>query len=104
MRILMCSPNPLVRELGAPKVLIELAEALREIGVTCDLAGPSEYGACPGATNLADRLRAHVCAHGSDYDVVDVEHEGLAYPRGGFDPRPRTTVSAAPRPPCARQT
>ena len=62
MRILMCSPNPLVRELGAPKVLIELAEALRELGVTCDVVGTA------GAGETAK------------YDVVEVDHEAASLP------------------------
>jgi glycosyltransferase involved in cell wall biosynthesis len=65
MRILMCSPHPLVRELGAPKVLIELAEALREIGVTCDVVGPSD--ARPAA----------------EYDVVELDHEAASLPCEG---------------------
>jgi glycosyltransferase involved in cell wall biosynthesis len=72
MRILMCSPNPLVRELGAPKVSIELAEALREIGVTCDVVAPSD--AMPAT---------------ADYDVVEVDHEAVAaFPLTARDARP----------------
>jgi glycosyltransferase involved in cell wall biosynthesis len=63
MRILMCSPNPLTRELGAPKVLIELAEAMREIGVECDVVGPADASRTAG------------------YDVVEVDHEAMPSPR-----------------------
>src|SRR5687768_15114782 len=70
MRILMCSPHPLVRELGAPKVLIELAEALREIGVTCDVVGPSDF------------------AETANYDVVEVDHEAAPIPRAAHGAGP----------------
>jgi glycosyltransferase involved in cell wall biosynthesis len=93
MRILMCSPNNLRRELGAPKVLIELAEALREIGVTCDVVAPRDYGAGVGqdvATRVerGERLRDFIRARAADFDVFDYDHEELPYPRADFDPRP----------------
>ena len=93
MRILMCSPNPLVRELGAPKVSIELAEALREIGVECEVVGPGDYGAAAAQDRAAradrwSRLRAYLQANASRFDVVEYDHEELPFPRADFDPRP----------------
>ena len=93
MRVLMCSPNPLVRELGAPKVLIELAEAMREVGVACDVIEPRDYGATAARADAArterrSKLRAYLRAHAPRYDVVDYDHEELPFPRADFDPRP----------------
>src|SRR5687767_825431 len=93
MRVLMCSPNPLVRELGAPKVLIELAEAMREVGFACDVIEPRDYGATAARADAArterrSKLRAYLRAHAPGYDVVDYDHEELPFPRADFDPRP----------------
>src|SRR5688572_1081374 len=93
MRILMCSPNALVRELGAPKVLIELAEALREIGVTCDVVAPRDYDAPCGQRDVTraercERLREFLALTAAEYDVVEVDHEELPFPRAEFSRRP----------------
>ena len=37
MRILFCTPAPLMKSLGAAKVVVELAEEMQELGWDCDL-------------------------------------------------------------------
>lgn len=93
MRILFCSNLPLTKELGAPKVLLELAEALEEIGWQCVLHTASDLEAeHPGASRTgpayARALRAYLQRHADQYDVVDYEHAFLPYPRRDFDARP----------------
>jgi glycosyltransferase involved in cell wall biosynthesis len=92
MRILMCSPHPLVRELGAPKVLIELAEAMQRVGAECRAIGPADYGGPVGADRStriarAERLREFLATEAGRYDVLDYDHEELPFPRDEFEPR-----------------
>ncbi|GJG86389.1 hypothetical protein tb265_15700 [Gemmatimonadetes bacterium T265] len=90
-RILFCSPHPLTRQLGAPKVLIELADELRGLGWHCDLLQPADLGvqragAPADRDRYTARLRDYLTEHGSDYDVLDVDHEDLPYDRRLFPP------------------
>ena len=57
MKILLCSPVPLVREMGASKVLIELGEALTRLGWDVASIGPSDVQVA-GAGRYADALRS----------------------------------------------
>ena len=94
MKILFCSHTALTKELGAPKVLMELAEALREISCDCTLLGPAELK----SDTYVDRaykgesynqaLRDYLREHADRYDVVDYGHEYLPYPRSEFPRRP----------------
>jgi glycosyltransferase involved in cell wall biosynthesis len=93
MRILLCSPNKLSPELGAPKVVVELAEALRELDWTCDLLGPDDLITdSPGSKKMPrdypERLRDYLRESAHKYDVVDYDHEHLPYSREEFSPRP----------------
>ncbi len=96
MKILFCSPNPLVKELGAPKVLIELAEALSNLGWTCDLIGPPELVdrpflhliGEPFRVRYVEGLRNYLHQYASDYQVIDYDHIYLPFPRQEFDPKP----------------
>jgi glycosyltransferase involved in cell wall biosynthesis len=97
MKILFCSPTRLDRTLGAPKVVIELAEGLRLLGAECDLIGPADVdaGLIDGrhdAARYAAALRAYLRAHSDEYDVVDYDHEYLPYDRSEF---PRSTLMVA---------
>jgi glycosyltransferase involved in cell wall biosynthesis len=87
----MCSRWPLTRQLGASKVLIEVADALRELpgGVTCDLVGPGEIGVDAGAgwKVYQGALRVYLRRQAERYDVVDFDHEGLPFARGDFAPK-----------------
>lgn len=89
MRILFCSPAPLVRELGSSKIFIELAEEMEHLGWACTLLGPEELAERARrlgetGTSYAARLRAFLKAHAADYDVVEYEHSYLPFPRGEF--------------------
>jgi glycosyltransferase involved in cell wall biosynthesis len=97
MKILFCSPTKLDRTLGAPKVIIELAEGLRLLGAECNLIGPSDV--VPGlfdgrhdAARYASALRTYLHSHAAEYDVVDYDHEYLPYHRSEF---PKDTLMVA---------
>jgi len=90
MKILFVSHAPLERELGASKVVIEVAEGMERLGWTCDVTslmelvpGPIQ----PGGEVYGVALREHLLKHAAEYDVVDYDHVYLPYPRGEFAPR-----------------
>jgi len=89
LKILLCSQNPLDRCLGAPKVLIELSDALRARGAVCDLVGPQEIGGRirDGAHVFSRKLRDFLRVRAASYDVVEYDHNLLPYCRSEFSPR-----------------
>lgn len=95
MKILFCSPNPLDRKLGAPKVLIELAEEMTKLGCECTLV--SDKDTCPEidqyqglGKNLMymEALRDFLKRESANFDVVDYEHRYLPYSRNLFPKKP----------------
>jgi len=92
VKILFCSHNPLSRELGAPRVVLELADALRPLGWTCEFAGPDELGIVTGRRGVdgrptAQAMRAYLLRRAGEFDVVDYDHQYLPFPRGEFAAR-----------------
>jgi len=88
MRILFCSQTHLTTELGASKVLIELAEEMELLGWECTLVSP--YHVAPHLSNEQDypeHLRRYLIEHAGDYDVVDYDHHHLPFPRSEFPNR-----------------
>jgi glycosyltransferase involved in cell wall biosynthesis len=83
MRILFCTRAPLTKTLGAAKVVMELAEAVRRSGVACEVLGRDEI-AGNTAESFPLALRAYLRRHAADFDVVDYDHEDLPYPRSDF--------------------
>jgi glycosyltransferase involved in cell wall biosynthesis len=93
LKILFCSQTDLSRELGASKVLIELAEEMERIGWSCTLLGPRDIA--PGLKHHGDypiHLRHYLMQHAAAYDVVEYDHNHLPYPRTDF---PRETLFVA---------
>lgn len=94
MKILFCSNVPLSRELGAAKVVIELAEEMRNLGWTCRLLDPDEVCASNESATAggdfdaiyAQRLRDYLRRHAAEYDVVDYSHVHLPFSRAEFSP------------------
>jgi len=89
MKILFCSPTRLDRTLGAPKVIIELAEGLTKLGCDCELIGPKDItdGLIDGRHDpkrFAAALRQHLLKVAANYDAVDYDHEYLPYDRNEF--------------------
>jgi len=89
MRILFCTPTPLSKALGGPKVVIELAEGMRQLGWDCELRGRFDLSDTPEKTAISDKDYAHnlhrfLQAHAGEYDVVDYDHNYLPYPRADF--------------------
>lgn len=92
MDILFCSHNPIVKNLGAPKVLVELSEELDKLGWNCrfidsiELLGESGKRLKGNSFKLryADALRDYLRQHAAEYDVIDYDHGSLPYPRKEF--------------------
>jgi glycosyltransferase involved in cell wall biosynthesis len=87
MRILLISVAPLRKELGASKVLIELAEELERLDWHCQLSSIPELlgrNATEGDFQGAEALRSYLHKHASDYDVVDYGLGYLPFPRTEF--------------------
>lgn len=87
--ILFCSAVSPELELGASRVVVELAEAMREIGWRCDVIGPRDKafrwrkGAGQQA-GYAEGLHAYLKTHAGRYDVVEYPHNRLPYRRTDF--------------------
>jgi glycosyltransferase involved in cell wall biosynthesis len=97
VKILFCSQTRLDRTLGAPKVIMELAEGLTDLGCECKLIGPADLvdGLIDGRHDpdrYATALRKYLLAHAAEYDVVDYDHEFLPYDRREF---PESTLMVA---------
>lgn len=89
MRILFCSPNPLSKEAGAAKVLVELSEEMRRLGWICDVVGPVDVHPTLTTvpmvqTRYSGQLRRYLCRHADKYDVVDYDHAYLPFSRSEF--------------------
>lgn len=90
MRILFCSQNSLVKELGAPKIIIELAEALQDLGWSCKIVSPTEimpntkYKKYSWHRLFAESLKNYLLKYAHEYDTVEYDHVYLPYPRTGF--------------------
>src|SRR4051794_20845919 len=83
MRILFVSHVPIVRELGAGRVQLELGEELERLGHAVDYFSPVQLGAERHVTvgalswpSFGHHARRHVRAVGRRYDVVE-GHQGL---------------------------
>jgi len=98
MRILFFSPAPMRKTLGMAKAILELSEALRELGWTCDCIDPPAIAPSPEVFERArskpsanavygEWLRDYLVAHAGEYDVIDYEHAYLPYPRSSFPSR-----------------
>src|SRR5579863_4970004 len=100
LRILMVIHTHWSRDLGAPRVQLELAEELRALGHQVEkfsyedaFPGLAAPPARPGgftarlraylASNLsfADRAAAHVRAHAGRFDVIDANQTDLPFPK-----------------------
>ncbi len=97
MKILFCSPHFWTADRGAPKVLVELSDALAELGWTCDhVCLPELVAHHPRRHNtrpaLARALRDHLRERAHEYDVIDYDHAYLPYRRRDFS---QTTLFVA---------
>lgn len=91
-RILFCTPNRLTKTLGAPKVIMELAECLQDLGWSCEMRGRFDLGPDPQPAVLSEAdyarsLSQFLQRHAAEYDVVDYDHNYLPYPRTQFAPQ-----------------
>jgi glycosyltransferase involved in cell wall biosynthesis len=91
MKILLCNPALPSKELGAPKVLIELAEELEKLSWTVRIINPTDistdiasYTGVPYQHCYAESLRKYLHQHAADYNVIDYNHVHLPYPRSEF--------------------
>jgi glycosyltransferase involved in cell wall biosynthesis len=91
MKILICSNIVPSKELGASKVLMEVAEELQELGWSYKLLSPTDLFPETGMhldANYShlypERLRNYLHVHATEYDVVDYHHIYLPYSRSEF--------------------
>ena len=85
MRILFCSQTHLTKELGASKVVIELAEEMEQLGWRCTLVSRDDVGlSSNGNSDYPSNLRRYLIEHAGKYDVVDYDHHHLPFPRHEF--------------------
>lgn len=85
MRILFCGRTALTKELGASKVLIELAEEMEQLGWECTLVSPRDIAPDGnGKQDYCAQLRRYLMEQASKYDVVEYDHGHLPYPRSDF--------------------
>jgi glycosyltransferase involved in cell wall biosynthesis len=87
MKVLFCSQTQLSRELGASKVLIELAEEMGPLGWECEFLAPADL--IPASSHNGDKpyhhyLYEHLREVAGRFDVVDYDHHHLPYPRRDF--------------------
>lgn len=95
LRILFYSFAEITTRLGTSKVVIELAEALRQIGCICDVVGPNEIAALLGDKAQKcpkQNLLHYLCEHAREYDIIDYDHEHLPFSRSHF---PNSTLFVA---------
>ena len=95
MKILFIAQWKLQRELGGPKVVIELAEEMTKLGWNCELKSILEIQETyrtRGHLTLAESLRLYLKENAAQYDVVDYDHVYLPYSRLQF---PQTTLLVA---------
>lgn len=92
VKILFCTPAPITKSLGAAKVVVELAEEMRELGWECQLLCPTDLDEAEDVLvarrRFPEKLRQYLKERAGDYDVVDYDHEYLPYPRSEFSPTP----------------
>lgn len=91
MKILICSNIVPSKELGASKVLMEVAEELQELGWSYKLLSPTDLFPETGknldanyANLYPERLRNYLHDRADEYDVVDYHHIYLPYSRSEF--------------------
>jgi len=91
MKILFCSINPLNLQLGASKVIMELAAAMKKLGCECKLASDSEISPASQHCFPFKKLKVYsrdlalyLQKNAQKYDVVDYDHVYLPYPRRDF--------------------
>lgn len=95
MKILFCSPIVPTKELGASKVLWELAEGLEAIGWNCKLLNPLQidpelghYGGFEYQKRYKKALYHYLKKYAAHYDVIDYDHVYLPYDRQEFSTAP----------------
>lgn len=92
MKILFYTPGAPSKEVGACKVVLELAEEMEALGWGCTVVGPTEVAAAlpkfQQSLLPSERLRHYLLQHAANYDVVDYEHPHLPFPRSDFPCRP----------------
>jgi len=93
VKFLFCSRNPFDRRLGAPKVLLELGTELEGEGSACKFLNASDLGVADlsgwtGRAEFSRRLAEYLDAHADSFDVIEVDHEDLPFPRSRFSRRP----------------
>lgn len=88
LKLLICSPFVLKRELGAPKVLIEVAEELRKLNWEVTLVDQDGMKSPDSSLPYEEKLKRYLRENSDQYDVVEYDHEYQPYPRKEFPQHP----------------
>lgn len=90
MKILFCTQCEISPHLGASKVSLEVAAAMKPFGWECEfLALPSLVGDFKKDTyvqDISEAFRAYLKKSAARYDVIDFDHCYLPFPREEFSP------------------
>jgi glycosyltransferase involved in cell wall biosynthesis len=91
MKILFCSHHSKVKSMGAPKVIVELAEEFECLGwevtfiTASDLLGEDlDINSTKFQKNYAASLRNYLKINSINYDVIEYDQSYLPYPRHEF--------------------
>jgi glycosyltransferase involved in cell wall biosynthesis len=85
MKILFCSPIPLIETLGTARTILALAYEFKNLGWEVKVISPEDI--VPNyqfLDNSAEELRTYLLEHTAEYDVIEYDHSCLPYPRIEF--------------------
>jgi glycosyltransferase involved in cell wall biosynthesis len=85
MKILFCSPIPLIETLGTARTILALAYEFNKLGWEVKVISPEDI--VPNyqfGDDSADELCTYLLQHATEYDVIEYDHSYLPYPRRDF--------------------
>lgn len=89
MRILLLWPDRLRKDLGGPKIVVEVAEAMAGLGWETTLYDP--WTLPDGRTqnvSWPERIRAFLHKEAVNYELIEYDHGHFPFPRAEFDAKP----------------
>jgi glycosyltransferase involved in cell wall biosynthesis len=93
MKILFCSPIPLIATLGMARTLLAMMPEFTNLGWEVKVISPEDI--VPNyqfGDDSAEELRTYLIRHAAEYDIVEYDHSYLPYPRTEF---PENTLFVA---------
>lgn len=95
MKILFCSPTPLLKELGMSNTLLGLSAEMSKIGWHCETIFLQEIfqgRSLHDFEYFLQKMYAYLREQATNYDVIEYDHSYLPFPRSEF---PRETLLVA---------